>query len=127
MRLKFIQDYQAQAKDGESYEEGQVVEFDDSNEAGRRSAQHYLNRGVAVEEGSTEDKAHESRKESGTSKGAAGAKATGKATEGKPSDSKTGDSPTADHKATDSHGPDAAKSFDAGGPQAMVPPPPKKG
>jgi hypothetical protein len=111
MRLKFIQDYQAQAKDGESFNEGQVVAFDDSNEAERRSAQHYLNRGVAVEEGSDEDKAH------AATKGAAGAKATGKATEGKQADAKAGDS----------HGPDAAKSFDAGGPQAMVPPPPKKG
>ena len=43
MQIKFTTDYAVKAEGGESYEIGQVVEMP------RRSAFHFLNRGVAVE------------------------------------------------------------------------------
>lgn len=44
MRVKFSKAYTVKAKDGESYAEGQTVDFDDD-----ASAQHFINRGVAEE------------------------------------------------------------------------------
>lgn len=44
-RIKFTRAYQVKAKDGETYEAGQVVELNDA------SAKHFLDRGAAVEAG----------------------------------------------------------------------------
>lgn len=56
MRLKFKDDYTPQAKDAKPFKKDQVVEFDDSTEQGRASAQHFLSRGLAVDmDAETED------------------------------------------------------------------------
>ena len=121
MRLKFTKDYavssaddKGKAKTGDSYKAGEVYEFEDS-EAGNASAQHFLKRGVAVEEGEEKERRGVSRKVADAPKQAA---PKSDSDEAKAADGDAGNK-------SDAGSDDARKPLGSRAPEALVPKTPK--